>query len=109
MNQPFGHEKKHEPFHPDKSKVNYLQRCYYVINLLKEKDQAMWETYHAQYCATKPDESWELFQMVLEDYRKLCAPLPKVRQLKPKKKTAAPKKTAAKKITAKKSPAKRAA
>jgi glycerol-3-phosphate cytidylyltransferase-like family protein len=101
MNQPHGHEKHHhEPFHPDKSKVNYLQRCYYVINLLKEKDHELWENFHGQYCATKPEESWELFQMVVEEYRKLCDP-PKVKRL--------PKKAAAKKPVAKKIPHKKPA
>lgn len=104
MNQPQGQEKHHQPFHPDKSKVNYLQRCFYVINLLKDKDHDLWENFHAQYCATKPEESWELFQMVVEEYRKLCDP-PKVRQIRKK---AAPRKAAAK-TAAKKPAAKRKA
>lgn len=65
------------PFIPDKSKSNYLQRCFYLINLLKEKDYDLWENFHAQYCCTKPEESWELFQMVLEEYRKFSAPVSK--------------------------------
>lgn len=58
---------------PDKNQHNYLQRCYFLINLLKEKDYDLWENFHAQYCVTKPEESWELFQMVLEVYQK-CLP-----------------------------------
>lgn len=67
---------------PDKNQNNYLQRCYFLINLIKEKDYDLWENFHAQYCATKPEESWELFQMVLEEYQKL---LPKKSQRKSKK------------------------
>jgi hypothetical protein len=58
----------------DKSKHNYLQRCFYVINLLKDKDYDLWENFHAQYCNTKPEESWELFTMLLEEYQKLSKP-----------------------------------
>ncbi len=64
---------------PDKNQHNYLQRCYFLINLLKEKDYDLWENFHAQYCVTGPEESWELFQMVLEEYQKL---LPKKSQRK---------------------------
>lgn len=64
---------------PDKNSHNYLQRCFFLINLLKEKDYELWENFHAQYCATPPEESWELFQMVLEEYQKL---LPKKSQRK---------------------------
>lgn len=64
----------HPPLIPDKSKTNYLQRCFYLINLLKDKDYDLWENFHAQYCVTPPEESWELFEMVLEEYRKLSAP-----------------------------------
>lgn len=58
----------------DKSKHNYLQKCFYVINLLKDKDYDLWENFHAQYCVTKPEESWELYQMLVEEYRKMVAP-----------------------------------
>lgn len=68
---------------PEKNTHNYLQRCFFLINLLKEKDYDLWENFHAQYCVTRPEESWELFQMVLEEYQKL---LPK--EKKPKKRAA---------------------
>lgn len=76
----------------DKSKHNYLQRCFYVINLLKDKDYDMWETFHAQYCVTKPEESWELYSILVEEYRKMVAPPAAVKK---KRAPAAKKKKAA--------------
>lgn len=76
----------------DKSKHNYLQRCFYVINLLKDKDYDLWENFHAQYCATKPEESWELYEILVEEYKKMVAPAPaakKKRSPSTKKKSAA--------------------
>jgi hypothetical protein len=70
----------HETF--QKSKLNYLQKCFYVINLIKQKDYDLWENFHAQYCNTKPDESWDLFQLLVEEYRKLCAPAKAVKKKK---------------------------
>jgi hypothetical protein len=58
----------------DKSKHNYLQKCFYVINLLKNHDYDLWENFHAQYCNTKPEESWELYAILVEEYRKILAP-----------------------------------
>ncbi len=58
----------------DKSKHNYLQKCFYVINLLKDKDYDLWENFHAQYCVTKPEESWELYEILVEEYKKMVAP-----------------------------------
>ena len=74
-----------QPLPPfDKSKNNYLQRCFYVINLLKNKDYDLWENFNAQYSCTKPEESWELFQMVIEEYRKLSAPVTKIKAVRKK-------------------------
>lgn len=64
----------------DKSKHNYLQKCFYVINLLKAKDYDMWETFHAQYCVTKPEESWELYEILVDEYKKIVAPPKKARK-----------------------------
>lgn len=75
----------------DKSKHNYLQKCFYIINLMKDKDYDMWENFHAQYCVTKADESYELYTMILEDYRKMLEPVKHI-----KKKAAAKPKTKAK-------------
>lgn len=58
----------------DKSKHNYLQKCFYVINLIKDKDYDLWENFHAQYCNTRPEESWELYGILVEEYQKLVAP-----------------------------------
>lgn len=88
-----------ENFIPDKSKSNYLQRCYYVISLFKDKDYDLWENFHAQYSCTPPEESWELFQLVVDEYRKLLAPVKKakVHSIAKKKKKAPARKSAARK------------
>ena len=68
----------------DKTKHNYLQRCFYIINLLKDKDYDLWENFHAQYCNTKPEESWELFTILVDEYKKMVAPPKKTRARKKK-------------------------
>lgn len=68
----------------DKSKHNYLQRCFYIINLLKDKDYDLWENFHAQYCVTKPEESWELFTILVDEYKKIVSPPKKTRARKKK-------------------------
>jgi hypothetical protein len=73
----------HDQF--DKSKHNYLQKCFYVINLMKNKDYDLWENFHAQYCNTKPEESWELYMLLTEEYQKLIAPRKKTRTVKSSK------------------------
>jgi hypothetical protein len=84
----------------DKTKHNYLQKCFYIINLLKDKNFDIWENFHAQYCSTKPEESWELYQMLVEEYKKIITP-PKVKAIKnPVKKVA--KKAVKKSFTKKK-------
>jgi hypothetical protein len=64
----------------DRSKHNHLQKCFYVINLLKDKDYDLWENFHAQYCNTTPEESWELYKILVEEYRKLVAPPKKAKR-----------------------------
>lgn len=66
----------------DKTKHSYLQKCFYVINLIKDKDYDLWENFHAQYCNTKSEESWELYEILIEEYRKLIAPAKKAKKSK---------------------------
>jgi len=55
----------------DKTKVNYLQRCFYLINLIKSKSPELWEKYKDQYIQTKPEESWSFYQTLLAEYKSL--------------------------------------
>lgn len=66
----------------DKSKHNYMQKCFYVINLMKNKDYDLWENFHAQYCNTSPEESWELYAILIEEYQKLVSPPKRTRKKK---------------------------
>lgn len=71
--------------HPnfDKTKVNYLQKCFYMINIMKDQNHDLWENYHALYCATKANESFELYNMLLEEYKKVEAKPAPVKKSKP--------------------------
>jgi len=103
----------------DKSKLNYLQKCFYLINLIKAKSPQLWEKYKDQYEQTKPEESWDFYQVLVDEYKKLLtAPVPEkkktklklVRAEKPSKKAPAKKKATPKKSPVKKkAPAKKAA
>lgn len=81
----------------NKSNHNYLQKCFYVINLLKDKNYDLWENFHAQYCSTSPEESFELYQILVEEYQKILASErkpSKVRKISTKTKSASRKKAA---------------
>lgn len=108
----------------DKTKVNYLQKCFYLINLIKTKSPQLWEKYKDQYEHTKPEDSWAFYQQLVEEYKKFAAaPVPEKKKAKLKvvaeqkvekkaakkvvKKAAPKKKAPAKKAPAKKAPAKK--
>jgi hypothetical protein len=113
----------------DKTKINYLQKCFYVMNLIKAKDHEMWEIFKEQYEHTKPEDSWEFFQFLVDEYKKLQSPpapvkekavlklvaeekkaSPMKKKLPVKKKAPSKKKAPAKKAPAKKkAPTKKAA
>lgn len=95
----------YENFAVDKTKINYSQKCFYLINLIKAKDEGIWEALKPQYDLLKPEESWDFYQLLVEEYRKL---LPVENKSAPKKKVVAkPAKKAAPKKKATKKPAKK--
>jgi hypothetical protein len=83
----------------DKQKVNYMQKCFYLINLIKNKDATLWENYRLQFEFLKAEDSWDFYQELVTVYKGMIE-------------TPAPKKTAAKKAPVaakKKAPAKKKA
>ena len=94
----------------DKTTQNCLQKCFYMMNLIRNVSPEIWEMYQPVYATLKPEESWEFYHLLIDEYRKLQeAPKPAKavrKKAAPKKKVAA-KKTAAKKPAAKKTAAKK--
>lgn len=75
-------EKQHE-------NQNCLQKCFYMMNLIRHKNLDLWEMYAPVYENLKVEESWEFYQVLVSEYKNLleAAPAPKK-----KKKVAAKKK-----------------
>jgi len=95
----------------DKTKVNCVQKCFYIINLIKMKDHKKWEELKPHYDILKPEESYDFYQYLIEQYKALqSAPAAAKKTAAPKKKAPAKKAAAPKKkAPAKKAPAKKAA
>lgn len=81
----------------EKEKVNCLQKCFYMMNLIRQKNVDIWEMYQPVYENLKVEESWEFYHMLVDEYRKLLDPPAPVKKSRAVKKKAAPKKTATKK------------
>lgn len=116
----------------DKTKVNYVQKCAYVLNLIKNKNESIWLKYKVQFDELKPEESYEFYNTLVHEYQVLLSATPaseavkkidkkvpaiivkKVEEVKeapvkkPEIKKEAVKKAPAKKAAVKKSPVKKA-
>ena len=53
----------------DHSKDNYIQKCIYMVNLFKDKNQALWEELKAKLETIKPEDSWNFFHELVEAYK----------------------------------------
>lgn len=80
-------EKQHE-------NQNCLQKCFYMMNLIRHKNQDIWEMYAPVYENLKVEESWEFYHVLVDEYKKLLeAPaVPKKKKVAAKKKKTAAKK-----------------
>jgi hypothetical protein len=83
----------------DKSKLNCLQKCFYMMNLIRHKNIELWEMYQPVYENLKVEESWEFYTLLVDEYKKLLE-APPVKKIA-KKKTAAKKPSAKKKAAPK--------
>lgn len=61
----------------DKEKVNCMQKCFYLMNLIRHKNLDLWEMYMPVYENLKVEESWEFYHMLVEDYKQLVEEAPK--------------------------------
>lgn len=83
-------------------KQNCMQKCFYMMNLIRSKNIEIWEMYQPVYATMKPEESWDFYHTLIEEYRRLLSPQETPKTVKKKKVTAKKKTTAAKKPAAKK-------
>lgn len=63
-----------------------LQKCFYMMNLIRNKSPELWEMYQPAFETLKRDESWEFYQTMVAEYQALLNEKPS------KKKKAARKK-----------------
>lgn len=71
----------------DKHNQNCLQKCFYMMNLIKNKNPDLWEMYRPVYETLQVDESYEFYQVLIEEYQKvLNEPVKKKASKKAKKK-----------------------
>lgn len=80
-------EKQHE-------NQNCLQKCFYMMNLIRHKNLDIWEMYAPVYENLKVEESWEFYHVLVDEYKMLLeAPVaPKKKKIAAKKKKPAAKK-----------------
>ena len=58
----------------DKEKQHCLQKCFYMMNLIRNKSLELWEMYQPVYANLKPDEAWEFYYHLIDEYQKLQTP-----------------------------------
>lgn len=73
----------------DHHKHNCLQKCFYMMNLIRNKSLDLWEMYAPVYENLNVDESWEFYHLLVDEYRNL---LDAQKSSPPKKKKASAKK-----------------
>jgi len=55
----------------DKQKQNCLQKCFFMMNLIKNKNVDLWEMYAPIYENLKVEESWEFYHLLIDEYRNI--------------------------------------
>ncbi len=60
----------------DKTKVNYVQKCAYVLNLIKNKNESIWLKFKVQFESLKPEESYEFYNTLVHEYQILLSDKP---------------------------------
>lgn len=58
----------------ENEKQHCLQKCFYMMNLIRDKNVELWQMYQPIYANLKPEESWEFYDHLVEEYQKLLAP-----------------------------------
>jgi hypothetical protein len=55
----------------DKQKQNCLQKCFFMMNLIKNKNLDLWEMYAPVYENLKVEESWEFYHLLIDEYKSI--------------------------------------
>jgi hypothetical protein len=94
----------------DKKKQNWKPKCFYLINLIKQKDHKSWEGLQQKFQKLTVEDSYEFYMELVEVYKGLEDPNYKKQQAKPNLKVVKTEKKAVKKPKQKvaKKPAKKA-
>lgn len=66
----------------DKQKIDCHQKCFYLMNLIRNKSPDLWEMYQPVYETLKTEESWEFYTTLVQEYQKLIAEPAPVRRKK---------------------------
>lgn len=69
-----------------------LQKCFYMMNLIRNKSPEVWEMYQPAFETLKSDESWEFYQTMVAEYQALLDSEKPAKKKKAKKKLSARKK-----------------
>jgi predicted component of type VI protein secretion system len=70
-----------------KEKEDSLQKCFYMMNLIRNKNVDLWEMYQPIYATLNSDESWEFYHLLMEEYQRLLE-APAVKKTAKKRKNA---------------------
>jgi hypothetical protein len=57
----------------DHTKLNCMQKCFYMLNLIKNKDTDIWETFKNEYECISVDESYDFYQLLVKEYSNLVS------------------------------------
>lgn len=76
----------------EKQNVNCLQKCFYMMNLIRHKSLDLWEMYQPIYETLSVEESWEFYTVLVDEYRKLLASPAPVKKKKAQSKRSVKKK-----------------
>ena len=55
----------------DQEQQDCLQKCFYMMNLIRNKSPEIWEMYQPVYESLQRDESWEFYQLMVSEYQAL--------------------------------------
>lgn len=71
----------------DKHQQDCLQKCFYMMNLIRNKSPEIWEMYQPVYETLQPEESWEFYQLMIAEYQALLDESIKKKARKKKRKS----------------------
>lgn len=61
-----------------------LQKCFYMMNLIRNKSPEVWEKYQPEFESLKPNESWDFYQQMVAEYQLLLDQSAKKKKAKKK-------------------------